>query len=356
MRPSPALDGLPAGRKALAYGAVAVADAIARLALRGRAAGDRGLVVSVANLGDQLRFMNVWSRFAPPDVTFDVACNASTKEAFELYDCIGDVVEYGQQGAASLGRSAAAIFAKKKPYAWACVPHPFFSRPIAMAYARTHAERVCAVQGRGGKGDIEVPLDRSSWRGVYEAVARACLPTGAVRSAPGIRAGVRHVTKTGNRRIVVHPGSRAPSKTLPSSQLHGVVVDLSRRGYDVVVIGSRAEEEDLRAMLGDVDVTFVFGAPLKDVCAMLAASAVFVGVDSSMMNLADAVGIPSVIVYTTTDPRVSGPFYARSTAIRPSRPYGAVGVEAEASWNRDGDAALTVDAAEIVAAVTAMAP
>ena len=353
--PSAALDNLSPARRLLAYGAVLAADAISATATRGSAAGSSTLLVAFANLGDQLRFMNVWSRFATSGAVFDVVCNTPTKAAFELFACVGDVRDFGDQGARSLANSAAALFASTKPFALACVPHPFFSRPIAVAYARTHAARIIAIDGRGVGGDVNVPLERSSWRAVYEAFARACFPNASPARSPLLRRGIGlEYAGRGSRIVALHPASSAPARTLPSERFATIAQRLRESDFEVVVLGSAAEEEALRTTFASQEVSFVCGLPLAQVGARLARCAVFVGIDSSMMQLADSIGVPSVVAYVATSPAVAGPFYAPSVSVVPSQSYAPAGVEPEASWEGEGGAAAHVDVDEILAAIAKM--
>ena len=314
-------------------------------AARNRKGGRGYVLVAFANLGDQLRMMNVWSRYASASDTYDVVCNKPTAEAFSLYAGVRDVREYAAQGAYSLVDSLGCAWAREAPYAQAFVPHPFFTRPIALAYARTHASTVIAVAGRGATVGTTVELDPHSWRATYEAFAAACLPNAVAVRAPRLAPGFARA-RTGSRRVIVHLVSSEESRALDAMADYAIVNGLLKLGLGVVVTGAAREEAELRSIFKDLDVTFMCGAPLREVTQLLCVSDLFLGVDSSIMHLADAVGLPCVIIYISTRYDVAGPFYAPFVPIEPSHAYEPVGVRPEQSWRVSSSAAqhINVDA------------
>jgi hypothetical protein len=332
LSPTPVLDGLSLGRRALAFGAVALGNLIAATAPE-RRGGDGAILVAYANLGDQLRMMNVWSRFADEQGSIAVACNTPTAEAFSLFSCVGAVRAFSHQGAQSLGESLRRWRRRSAQYAISWVPHPFFTRPIALAYARTHAAGVIAIEGRGASIGTTVPLDASSWRAAYERLAARCFPdvTPAARPRPSLR------VTPGSRsaKAVLHVTSSEQSRALGSDDCKTIARELLRLGLQLTVVGASREENMLRSTFAGVDnVSFLCGATLRMVAEIFCDAALFVGVDSSMMQLADAVGLPSVVIYKSTSAKVTGPYYTRFIAIEPEGNFHPVGVVAESSWKQ----------------------
>jgi len=345
---TPVLDNRPLGRRAVAYCAVVAGNMIAAAA-RDRKGGRGYVLVAFANLGDQLRMMNVWSRYASASDTYDVVCNEPTAEAFSLYAGVRYVREYAAQGAYSLMGSLRNAWTTEGQYARAFVPHPFFTRPIALAYARTHASTVIAIAGRGATVGTTVELDASSWRATYEGIAAACHPNAIAAHAPRLAPGFARA-RAGSRRVVVHVVSSEESRALDAVADFAIVKGLLKLGLRVVVTGAAREEAKLRSILKDLDISFMCGAPLRKVTQLLCASDLFLGVDSSVMHLADAVGLPCVIVYTSTRSDVAGPFYAPFVAIEPSHAYEPVGVRPEQSWRVSSSAAQHISVEAVVEA------
>jgi hypothetical protein len=346
LSPTPVLDGQRLGRRALAFGAVALGNVIAATAPE-RRGGDGAILVAFANLGDQLRMMNVWSRFADEKRSIAVACNAPTTEAFSLFSCVGAARAFSHQGAQSLGESLRRWRRRSAQYAISWVPHPFFTRPIALAYARTHAAGVIAIEGRGASVGITVPLDASSWRAAYEQMAARCFP----HVTPAVRPRLSLQGSPGSRsaRAVLHVTSSEQSRALGSDDCTTIARELLRLGLQLTVVGASREENMLRSMFAGVDVSFLCGAPLRTVAEIFCNAALFVGVDSSMMQLADAVGLPSVVIYKSTSAKVAGPYYTRFIAIEPEENFHPAGVVAESSWKR-APSAWKIDPASVASA------
>lgn len=319
-------DDLPLKRRLLAKAAIGSARLIQRVS-RQKHGGTGTLLVAYANLGDQLRMMNVLSRFLRPGESLDIACNAGTDQVFRMYPLAAAIEAFGAQGAGALRPALAQAFIAEARYEVALVPHPFMTEQIAIAYGQAQAQSVRAVDER--------TLSRDSWRLAYERFFESTLEHNAYTDKPQLR---RELMWSGEPSfpptVVVHLAKTASSRALDAQQCAAIIATLQQAQARIVALGSSAERPQLERIFADSGAEMWCGKPLAEVAQLLARSSLFVGPDSSMMNLADAVGTPSVIIYLTTSPNVAGPFYSRSIAVTPER-YEPVGVQTLTSWSAE---------------------
>lgn len=332
-RKFPILGDMPAGRRTLAVSALAAAWALQRIT-RTKSGGSGDVLVSFANLGDQLRTMNVLSRFTI-GAQLDVYCNAGTEQAFSLYPMVASTRGYANQGTGALIPAAGKVFTRTAQYARALIPQPFVTQPLALAIAKSVAAKTiysCPHEGENEKlGAILLSID--SWKRAYENFFEHAFARPATFALPQIHADLRYNDSSSSARIVVHCTTSASSRAVTPNTWKQVFKDIRSFGLDLVILGSRSEETALHDLVDVPGVRFFLGQPLFEVARLLSTSRLFVGVDSSMMNLADAVGVPSVILYLYTSPAVHGPFYSQSFSVVPEHGYRPVGVDPMISWN-----------------------
>ena len=335
---------LPLARRIAAAGAVALGRVIAAASCSGTSDDERDVLVAFASLGDQLRMLNVWSRYAPPELAVDVTCNAEATGAFAIYHGVGARRAYGLQGAAALGPAALGMLRRRKTYRRAIVAHPFVTQPIALAYARSCAEHIASIGGCGfapsdrRTGDVATPLAATSWREAYEALFGACY--GIPRSAHPVLAPEaaaerdRARAAAGSRPpvVVMHVGASTPARSLPRPLCLEAIRNLRSRGYEVTILGSTAEREHLARAFASSGAALRCGAPFREIVSLVAGARFFFGVDSSMLHVADAVGTPCVVVYLVTQPAVTGPFYTAFEPVYPRSGYRPVGMDALTRW------------------------
>jgi ADP-heptose:LPS heptosyltransferase len=350
---------LPLARRIAAVGAVALGRAIATASRAGSSGQDRDVLVAFASLGDQLRMLNVWSRFAPSDRPVDVICNSETADAFAIYQGVGARRAYGFQGAAALAPAACGVWQRRKQYRRAIVAHPFVTQPIALAYARVRAQSVASFEGRSfGRhrpGDIATPLGTTSWRDAYEALFAACygapkhLRPVLTPAASADRDRCRHDARSRPPVVVMHVGASTPARSLPARLCVDAISALRARGYEITILGSEAERVRLANAFDASGARLMCGSPLREIVGIVAGASFFFGVDSSMLHVADAVGTPCVVVYLATQPAVTGPFYTRFEAVYPRTDYRPVGMDAMTRW-RDFSAGRDVEIDDLLRA------
>ena len=157
-----------------------------------------------------------------------------------------------------------------------------------------------------------------------EAVALATRPAASLRleSAPENerQPGSRHAPR---RRVAVHPGVGTPIRQWPTAH-YAALIDLliAAHDLDIVLIGSPDEaaiaEEVMRLVRNPASVRSVAGElALKDLPALLAGSALFIGNNSGPKHIAAGLGVPTVSIESgTVDPREWGPSGANAIAVR----------------------------------------
>ena len=119
---------------------------------------------------------------------------------------------------------------------------------------------------------------------------------------------------------VLHPMATAKDKTWSAPNFVTVAEHVKKMGLEAVFIGS-AEDDLTRFSKYRTEK----GAPLKDVLKLIASAAVFVGNDSGPAHIAAAFGVPSIVIFGSSDPAIWGPWRTSGEAIR--SPKGISGVE-----------------------------
>ena len=112
--------------------------------------------------------------------------------------------------------------------------------------------------------------------------------------------------------VAVHPGAGAPVKRWPTARFAALVVELAEaHGATVVLTGAASEQalvEAVASEAGGVRPLCLIGAGLGQLAAALRRCALAIGVDSGVMHLAEAVGVPTVRLYGPADPAHFGPW------------------------------------------------
>lgn len=105
-------------------------------------------------------------------------------------------------------------------------------------------------------------------------------------------------------RLVVHPGSLAPARTLHPARWRHVVALAARRGFDVVVTGGPGEADLVQTVAGGPRgaATAHLPASLTELAEALASAAVVVCGNTGPMHLAAALGRPLVVPFAPTVP------------------------------------------------------
>ncbi|HLI83180.1 MAG TPA: glycosyltransferase family 9 protein [Bryobacteraceae bacterium] len=104
---------------------------------------------------------------------------------------------------------------------------------------------------------------------------------------------------------VVHPFAAHPAKTWPAQNFVQLARHLEQTGLQAVIIGGPTDDfAPFRAFRN------LQAAPLSEIKSLLAAASLFVGNDSGPAHMAAAFAIPSVVLFSVSDPEIWGPWRA----------------------------------------------
>ena len=123
--------------------------------------------------------------------------------------------------------------------------------------------------------------------------------------------------------IGIHPGVNADfnvARQWPMAHSSALIERIVTEPDRKVILFGRGQEErssiDALIERRESRCVSVLDRPLDQVAAYLRACDVFVGNDSGMMNLAVALGVPTVGILGPTDPRHTGPYGSRHRIVR----------------------------------------
>jgi ADP-heptose:LPS heptosyltransferase len=183
--------------------------------------------------------------------------------------------------------------------------------------ARLGASRVGGMTRAGGPashqgGFVPITDDTSEVDRMLAAVRAAGIPTPSAALEwpewPLERRQALAVVPDDDRPYaVLHPGASLPSRRWDPSGFAAVGDHLASRGCSVVVTGVAAERGVAEAvrerMRHAVPIDLVGRCSLGATAAVVRRASVVVTNDTGMSHLAAAVGAPSVVVFSVTDPR-----------------------------------------------------
>lgn len=108
--------------------------------------------------------------------------------------------------------------------------------------------------------------------------------------------------------ILLHATAR-PEKEWPAAHWIAIAKALGARGYrPVLPWGTEAEQRRSTNMAVDVPGAYVpEKQPLDAVARMIARAAIVIGVDTGLLHLAAALGVPLVAIFSGTEPGQHGP-------------------------------------------------
>lgn len=109
--------------------------------------------------------------------------------------------------------------------------------------------------------------------------------------------------------LVLHPFASAPDKTWPAEQFVNAARAVAAGREVVVLAGPGDEAGPFRGF------TVLAGAPLREVKRVLQRAALFIGNDSGPAHMAAAFGVPSVVLFGSSDPIVWAPWQTRARVI-----------------------------------------
>jgi len=118
-------------------------------------------------------------------------------------------------------------------------------------------------------------------------------------------AGVRPRHLSSGVVVGINPGRSYPSKEWPAERFAELGRKLVERGNSVVVMWGPGEEEDARAIAGAIGEGATVAPPtsLTELPAVVAALGALITIDSGLKHLAVCLGVPTLTLFGSTDPR-----------------------------------------------------
>jgi heptosyltransferase-3 len=110
---------------------------------------------------------------------------------------------------------------------------------------------------------------------------------------------------------VIHPLASNPDKTWPASSFLAVAAHLKETGVEPVFIGGPGDDLAPFAAYRTIQ-----GAPLTEIKTLLAGASLFVGNDSGPAHMAAAFGLPVVVVFSSSDAEIWGPWRTAGEVVK----------------------------------------
>lgn len=122
---------------------------------------------------------------------------------------------------------------------------------------------------------------------------------------------------------VLHPFAASEDKRWPPGRFAALGRRLRREhGLEPVVIGAAGDD-----FTSFAEFECVRGAPLADVKGWIAGASLFVGNDSGPAHMAAALGVPVLVLFGPSDPRIWGPWRAEAEVLSAPEGLAAVSVD-----------------------------
>lgn len=164
-------------------------------------------------------------------------------------------------------------------------PERFLSYPVHELEVVRHL-RLMEFLGLPSQGEhLEFPLCTQDWEEFHELQAKYDLPS--------------------NEYGVIHPGARSLDRRWPVEWFANVGDGLVERGLKVVLTGVAEEAhltEAVASQMKSPAINLAGQTSLGGIGALLSASRLLVSNDTGVSHIADALDIPSVVLFTASDP------------------------------------------------------
>jgi lipopolysaccharide heptosyltransferase II len=159
-------------------------------------------------------------------------------------------------------------------------------------------------------------IDTLGWETDPAAVPDLRIPDAEARAARGAVARFGVEAGDGARLVAIHPGARWPTRQWPPERYAALARQLLERRAEcrALILAGPGEEPLAEQIVRAVDhprCAAVGGLTLRELAALLAACAAFVGPDSGPVHVAVAAGTPSVGIFGRNEPERFFPYPAR---------------------------------------------
>ncbi len=111
--------------------------------------------------------------------------------------------------------------------------------------------------------------------------------------------------------VVVHPGGRSSLRRWPTTRFAEVIRSLfAEKGWQALVLGTPSEQELVAAIVKDAGgaaKAWISESSLSTLAAVMSRAQLFIGNESGPLQIADAMGLPSVAIFGPGVPNVFYP-------------------------------------------------
>ena len=171
------------------------------------------------------------------------------------------------------------------------------------------AEHLASAMFFLGAPMVEIPRARLVPSGPLVPATSPVLPTSLAPVTSPMPATSR--ATAANPTAILHPMASTAAKTWPAAHFLAIADHLKQAGLDPIFIGGPGD--DLSPFAAH---RCIQGAPLSQIKSLLATASLFVGNDSGPAHMAAAFGLPTVVVFSTSDPRIWGPWRTAGEVVQ----------------------------------------
>ena len=100
----------------------------------------------------------------------------------------------------------------------------------------------------------------------------------------------------------ISPGANWVTKRWPAERFAEIAKRAQAMGYQVLTIGSPAEQSLANEIASEVNVCSVFDAPIQELGALIQFASIYLANDSGPMHIARGLGIPTLAIFGSTSP------------------------------------------------------
>ena len=119
--------------------------------------------------------------------------------------------------------------------------------------------------------------------------------------------GFKHtLSQPGKSTLALHPGSSSAARNWPASHWKELGSSLLRRGHSLLLITGEADEAQ-RIELSSLDCEHANGLDLTSLALRMASCDFYLGHDTGVSHLAAALGLPALILFGPSDPKIWAP-------------------------------------------------
>ncbi len=278
------------------------------------------LVVRLRSIGDTV--LTTPSLFAlrrlVPEARIDILLEDWVAPVLEGFEAVDDIITLAPRSASSRGRVAREIRGRRYDVAYNLhggTTATLLTRATgakhrvgyaSYQFARLHNHRAPSpllLWGREKTHSVEQQLALLGWTGVPVTDRPPTRLAVTKEAAASVAEELRRAGVEGKALAVIHPAAAFATKQWATDKFARVAEHISARGLAVVVI-TRSVESGIAKALKEASaapVVTMTHLSLPQVTALATRARLFVGNDSGIAHMAAAVGLPSVVIFGSSN-------------------------------------------------------